>query len=341
VRANPVKEKLRRGELAIGTMVFEFASPGLPAILGTTGADFAIYDMEHTGLSLESLRSLMSWSRGAGPTPLTRVPAIDPQFIAHALDVGALGVMVPNVETVEQARLVVEAMKYPPVGRRGAAFGFAHDDFERAADVGAHVAALNERSLLIAQIESQRGLDNVDEIARVEGIDVLWVGHFDLTLSMGIPGQFQERRFLEAMERVAAAVETLRAQAAHLGEQARADALEIGFLVARTLLEAEVRQSPQAVFGLVRQAVRRAGDSRRISVRLSPDDAAIVNAENARAPLFGPAAARVEVVADPALARGDCVVDTDFGRVDGRLETRLDELRRAIEIDHDAEEGAA
>jgi flagellar biosynthesis/type III secretory pathway protein FliH len=135
----------------------------------------------------------------------------------------------------------------------------------------------------------------------------------------------------EALRRVAAAVETLRAQAAHLGEQARADALEIGFLVARTLLESEVRQSPQAVFQLVRQAVRRAGDSRRISVRLSPEDAAIVNAENGRAPLFGPAAARVEIAADPSLSRGDCVVDTDFGRVDGRLETRLAELRRALE----------
>jgi 2-dehydro-3-deoxyglucarate aldolase/4-hydroxy-2-oxoheptanedioate aldolase len=205
MRANAVKEKLRRGEVAVGTMVFEFASPGLPAILATTGADFAIYDMEHNGLSLETLRALMSWSRGVGPTPLTRVPAIDPQFIAHALDVGALGVMVPNVETVEQARTIVDAMKYPPVGHRGAAFGFGHDDFERAADVGAHVAALNERSLLIAQIESQRGLDNVDEIAAVEGIDVLWVGHFDLTLSMGIPGQFQDRRYLDAMARVAAA----------------------------------------------------------------------------------------------------------------------------------------
>jgi flagellar assembly protein FliH len=141
----------------------------------------------------------------------------------------------------------------------------------------------------------------------------------------------------EALQRVAGAVETLRAQAAHLAEQARADALEIGFLVARTLLEAEVRQNPQAVFQLVRQAVRRAGDSRRIAVRLAPDDAAAVNAENARAPLFGPAAARVEVVADAALARGDCVVDTDFGRVDGRLETRLAELRRAIDLGAEAE----
>jgi flagellar biosynthesis/type III secretory pathway protein FliH len=165
------------------------------------------------------------------------------------------------------------------------------------------------------------------------------VAHAPPPAPRGLDPQLQR----EALQRVAAAVEMLRAQAAHLGEQARADALEIGFLVARTLLESEVRQSPQAVFQLVRQAVRRAGDSRRISVRLAPEDAAIVNAEIARAPLFGPAAARVDVVADASLARGDCVVDTDFGRVDGRLETRLGELRRAIELgaELDPQEGVA
>ena len=205
MRENTVKAKLKRGEIAVGTMVFEFASPGLPAILGTTGADFAIYDMEHNGLSLETLRSLMAWSRGVGPTPMVRVPAIDPQFISHALDVGALGVMAPNVETVEQARLFVEATRYPPLGRRGAAFGFAHDDFDRLTPVGERIGQIHDRTLLIAQIESEQGLANVDEIARVQGIDVLWVGHFDLTLSMGIPGQFGEQRFLDAMSRVAEA----------------------------------------------------------------------------------------------------------------------------------------
>ena len=199
---NPVKEKLRRGEVALGTMVFEFASPGLPAILGTTGADFAIYDMEHNGLSLETLRSLVAWSRGSSTVPLVRVPAIDPQFMAHALDVGALGLMIPNVQTRAEAELVVQSVRYPPRGRRGAAFGFAQDDFQRG-PVRPKIEALEGRTLLIAQIESTEGLANLDEIASVEGIDVLWVGHFDLTVSMGIPGEFQDQRFLDAMARVA------------------------------------------------------------------------------------------------------------------------------------------
>src|SRR5919199_4052569 len=98
--------------------------------------------MEDSGLSLETLRSLMAWSRGPSPTPCVRVPAIDPQFISHALDVGAFGIMVPNVETAEQARAIVDATRYPPLGHRGAAFGFAHDDFERG-EVGPKLAALN------------------------------------------------------------------------------------------------------------------------------------------------------------------------------------------------------
>lgn len=204
MRENAVKAKLLRGDVAVGTMVFEFASPGLPAILGTTGADFAIYDMEHNGLSLETLRSIAAWSRGVGPTPLCRVPAIDHQFISHALDVGMFGIMVPNVQTADEARAIVDATRYPPLGHRGAAFGFAHDDFSRA-PVAEKLKFLTERVLVIAQIESANGLANVEEIAAVPGVDVLWVGHFDLTLSMGIPGQFESKQFLDAMDRVSAA----------------------------------------------------------------------------------------------------------------------------------------
>ena len=202
VRENPVKAKLRRGEVALGTMVFEFASPGLPAILATTGADFAIYDMEHTGLSLETVRALMAWSRGTATVPLVRVPSIDPQFLAHALDVGAFGLMVPNIQTRAEAELVVRATRYPPRRPRGVAFGFAQDDFQRG-PVGPTIEALEARTLLIAQIESVEGLANVEQIAAVDGVDVLWVGHFDLTVSMGIPGAFTDRRFLDAMARVA------------------------------------------------------------------------------------------------------------------------------------------
>lgn len=141
----------------------------------------------------------------------------------------------------------------------------------------------------------------------------------------------------EDLERVAATVETLRAQASRLAEQARTDALEIGFLVARTILETEVRTSPEVLFALVKTALRRASGSRRITLRVCPGDAARL-AEDPGGPLESMATARVEVVPDPTLQPGDCMVDADFGQIDGRLETRLGELRRAAEA---AAEGAA
>jgi len=141
-----------------------------------------------------------------------------------------------------------------------------------------------------------------------------------------------------AMERVAAAVDTLRAQSAHVAEQARADALELGFLVARKILETELRQSQEPLFALVKSAVRRAGDSRRIQVRVSPEDAARLQGEAGSAALEAVSAARIEVFPDPALRPGDCLVETDYGQIDGRLETRLGELRRAVDS---SAEGAA
>lgn len=142
----------------------------------------------------------------------------------------------------------------------------------------------------------------------------------------------------EAMERVAGAIETLRAHADHLAEQARSDAIEIGFHVARKILEVELRQSPEALFALVRAAVRRAGESRRIAVRVSPEDAPLLQSDAGRAALDGLTSARIELVSDSGLQRGDCMVDTDFGQVDGRLGTRLAEIRRAVDA---AGEGAA
>jgi flagellar assembly protein FliH len=142
----------------------------------------------------------------------------------------------------------------------------------------------------------------------------------------------------EALERLGAAVTTLRAQADRLAEQARADAIEIGFQVARKILESELRQSPEALFSLVRSALRRAGESRRIAIHVAPEDAALLQSDEGRAALEGLTAARIEYVADPALQHGDCVIDADFGQVDGRLTTRIAEIRRAVDA---ASEGAA
>ncbi|MCC7370794.1 MAG: aldolase [Chloroflexi bacterium] len=202
MRDNPVKSKLQRGGTAIGTMLFELFVPGIPRLMGHTGAEFAIYDMEHTGMSFETLRMLAASSRGPSPVPMCRVPATEYSFMARALDVGMLGLMIPMVESGEQARRIVDATRYPPRGRRGAGFGMAQDDYEQAS-LTDKIAAIDERTFIIAQIESPSGLENLEAIGATDGIDCLWIGHNDLSIQMGIPGQFKSAAFQDAMKRVA------------------------------------------------------------------------------------------------------------------------------------------
>jgi len=200
-----LRERALAGETVRGAMVFEFFSPGVSQILAQAGAEFALFDMEHTGLGLETLKSMVAACRGLPVAPMVRVPRGKYHFMARALDVGAEGVMVPMVESAEQARAIAEATHYPPRGRRGAAFGFAHDHYSMTGDVGATMRNADERNLIIAQIETERGLEAVEAIAAVEGIDCLWLGHFDLTNFLGIPGQFDHPKYLAAVERVVAA----------------------------------------------------------------------------------------------------------------------------------------
>lgn len=201
MRPNPVKRALREGNTALGTMVFEFGTPGIARIAAAAGADFVVFDQEHSGWGMDTVRMLMATARAADIVPLVRVPTTEYHFISRSLDVGASGVMVPMVETAEQARHVVGSAKYPPQGNRGAAFGVAHDDYEAAGDVVSGMQNTNDETLLIVQIETQKGIENVEEISSVEGLDVLWVGHNDLTNSMGIPGQFDHPEYLRAIDR--------------------------------------------------------------------------------------------------------------------------------------------
>src|SRR5207249_9047458 len=204
MRDNPVKQTIAAGGHAYGAMVFELFSPGLPQICRNAGADFLLYDMEHSGLSFETLKTQIALCRGLEIVPMARVPRGEYHFIARALDIGALGVMIPMVGTASEAGHIVSCTRYPPQGRRGAAFGFAHDDYQ-GGEVAAKIRALHERTLVIAQIETDNGLANVEAIAPVDGVDALWIGQFDLTNFLGIPGQFRHPLYLSAVERVVTA----------------------------------------------------------------------------------------------------------------------------------------
>ena len=131
MRPNPVKTKLAAGELVFGTMIFEFLSPGLPRILANAGADFVFYDLEHSGFTVEDMKTQFALCAGAGVIPFARPPGKDYQFTARLLDVGAFGLLYQMVESADEARELVRWTRYPPGGIRGAIFGGAHDDYSR------------------------------------------------------------------------------------------------------------------------------------------------------------------------------------------------------------------
>ena len=207
MRVNVVKRKVLAGEVSLGTMMFEFNTTGIARLAAVAGAEFAVFDMEHTGWSVESIRTLIATTPKSELMPIVRIPAVDYHFVARVLDMGAMGIMVPMVESAEQARLLVNSGKYPPLGRRGAAFTIAHDDY-RNDPIPDVVRTANEETLLIAQIETARGLENVEQIAAVPGIDVLWIGLYDLANSMGLAGQLTHPDILAAIDRVLAACRT-------------------------------------------------------------------------------------------------------------------------------------
>ena len=206
MRSNLVKQTLANGGISVGTMVFEFNTTGIGRIAAEAGASFVVFDMEHTGWSIETIRGLMATTRAADTIPMVRVPATQYHLLSRPLDTGAMGLMVPMVESAEQAQVIVHSSKYPPAGGRGCAFGVAHDDYT-GGDVFAKMTSTNDEIFLMAQIETARGVENCEAIAAVEGIDCLWVGHFDLTASMGIAAQFDHPDFLAALDRVVAACE--------------------------------------------------------------------------------------------------------------------------------------
>ena len=198
---NPLKTRLAAGKPVVGPYIQEFTTAGMASIVAATGADFLIYDYEHSGWTTESLRTQMLLARGAGLVPIVNVPGERYEREGLLLDIGAMGLMVPHVRDAEQCRRLVAATRYPPEGDRGGAFGIAHDGF-RDGDVRAKIADANDSVLIIAKLESAEAIENAEAIMSVPGIDVALVTGTDLMLDMGIPGEPEHPEIAQAMERV-------------------------------------------------------------------------------------------------------------------------------------------
>jgi 2-dehydro-3-deoxyglucarate aldolase/4-hydroxy-2-oxoheptanedioate aldolase len=163
--------------------------------------DFAFFDMEHSGFSFETLKSAVRYFEAAQLPTIVRVPSLENDMLARACDMGAEGLLAPMISTPEQAKAMVDSVKYYPAGKRGVGLQMAHDNY-RSAPVAEALTAANQRTCVVCLIETAEGAKNVDAIAAVPGVDGLWVGHFDLSVSLGIPGDFANPKFTKAVDRI-------------------------------------------------------------------------------------------------------------------------------------------
>jgi 4-hydroxy-2-oxoheptanedioate aldolase len=196
----PIKEKLKRGEFVVGPFM-KSRDPAMVEIVGLAGFDFAILDMEHSALSIESVEDLIRMAEVRGIDSIVRVPEISESAISRPLDAGASGVLVPRVDTKEQAEQVVFLSKFSPLGERGM------DVFARAADYSQltkeiYLKEANRRTLLIIQIEGKKGVENLDDILLVKGLDTIFIGPYDLSQSLGVPGEIDHPKVTEKIKEV-------------------------------------------------------------------------------------------------------------------------------------------
>jgi 2-keto-3-deoxy-L-rhamnonate aldolase RhmA len=202
--ANSARRKLRAGELVVCLGLRQARTVDIAMIAAASGYDAVYVDMEHSPVSLETTSMLCAAAIGTGVTPLVRVPSHDAHWISRVLDGGAQGVIVPHVGTPQQARDVVAAARFPPLGHRSV-MGVTPALGYRALPLGEINERLNADTLVIAMLETPEGIASAETIAAVDGIDLLLIGSNDLCTEMGIPGQLNHPRLREAYEATAAA----------------------------------------------------------------------------------------------------------------------------------------
>jgi 4-hydroxy-2-oxoheptanedioate aldolase len=204
---NGVKEKLVRDEVVVSMIVRLVRSIEIARIAATCGFDSFYVDMEHNTFSFDSTSQICIAALEAGVVPFVRVPSYGPEFISRILDGGAMGIIAPHVSSAADARQVVEFAKYPPLGKRSAAGALPHLHY-RSFPLAEANQAMNRATSVIAMIESSDALERVEEIAAVEGVDLLHVGTTDLSSDLGIAGQFDHPLIEDAYKRIIAACRT-------------------------------------------------------------------------------------------------------------------------------------
>lgn len=208
---NNFLEKTKKGKFTIGTF-FEFGHAAVAEVMGMTNLDYFIIDCEHGPYDIESAADVIRAAEGISNckvTPFARAKDSTRPSILKLLDIGAKGIIIPHVSSVEEAKQIVEYGKYKPIGDRGVAvsrsvkYGF---DATTQNGMDAWFKECNEKELLIPQCETMGCLEHIEEIMALDGIDGVFVGPYDLSTAMGIPAQFDDPKFIKAVERIIKAV---------------------------------------------------------------------------------------------------------------------------------------
>ena len=198
MKTNILKKKLSKREITLGSWI-TLGQTSVAEIMASAGFEWLVVDMEHSVITLDKAQQLIQVIEGGGAVPLVRVGENDPTVIKRVMDAGAYGVIVPMVNTKQDAQAAVNAVKYPPVGTRGVGLARAQgygQNFEEYRDW------VNKESIVITQVEHIDAVNNLESILSVKGIDGCIIGPYDLSGSLGVPGKFNHPDMLAALKKV-------------------------------------------------------------------------------------------------------------------------------------------
>jgi 2-keto-3-deoxy-L-rhamnonate aldolase RhmA len=202
--SNPARARLEAGELSIGVGIKQGRTVDIAPIMKVCGFDWLFLDLEHGALSTETVAQISVAAIAAGISPIVRIPIGGYALASRLLDSGALGIVLPHVESVEEASTLVRELRFPPEGHRGVSGTFPQFGYRRVAVADA-VPELNRQTLLSVMLETPQAISRADEIAAVPGIDIVMIGTNDLAMALGRPSQFDHPDVVGAYETVAAA----------------------------------------------------------------------------------------------------------------------------------------
>ncbi|HEX3863732.1 MAG TPA: aldolase/citrate lyase family protein [Stellaceae bacterium] len=198
---NAARERLDAGEMALGVILRQARTVDIAPVMQACGFDWLFLDLEHNSMDLDTAVQIAVAALGAGIAPIARVPAGQLWMATRFLDGGGLGIVVPHVDTPQEAQKIAQALRYPPLGHRSVAGGLPHFGYQKLG-LAETCTGINAATLVIVMLETPTAIANADAIAAVPGIDSLLIGTNDLAMELGIPGGFGDERVVAAYQSV-------------------------------------------------------------------------------------------------------------------------------------------